>query len=155
MNKTPGPRRYWKTQLPVDYLDASLTQNLWETVDLDLSDGEPAKLWWIIVEQTNDGAAVETIELEITINGTAYTWTLTGIASGTPSYCFFAFSLAAGDFNPVASTTARTCGNPMNGDEAVPFCAESVGLIRVRQTTGVDPTAAQIEVNIVWEKLVS
>jgi hypothetical protein len=37
---------------------------------------------------------------------------------------------------------------------ATPFNAASIGLIRVRQTTAVDGVTAQIEVNIVWDKLV-
>ena len=33
----PGPRFVWVTQLPVDYLDTTLTVNTWETVDADLA----------------------------------------------------------------------------------------------------------------------
>ena len=76
-----APRNmFWKTQLPVDYIDTSLTINDWETIVADLSDGKPAKLLAIIVQQDNNGAAAEDIELEITmahpVTGvmTTYTW---------------------------------------------------------------------------------
>ena len=148
---------YWKTQLPVDYIDTSLTINTFENVNADLSGGKPAKLWFIVVEQTNNGATGETIELEITINGTAYTWTLNNIASGTPKYCCITKNLTTGDFTTDYSSSIFAVGNDPAGGEtglAIPFTAKSVGLIRVKQTSTVDGTSAQIEINIVWEKLV-
>jgi len=152
MKKSSHKGVYWRTQLPVDYIDTSLVQNTWENVVADLSGGKPARLWLIIVEQENNGATVETIELEITINGTAYTWTLTGIASGTPNYCYISTGLTAGDFTTANGATIYTvlAADP---DLSVPFTVESVGLIRVRQTTDVDGTSAQIEVNVVWDRL--
>lgn len=148
----PG-RPYFQTQLPIDFLDAALVINVWETVSVDLSENAPAKLWFIQVEQTNNGAAVEDLELEITINGTAYTWPLAGIASGAIQFCFIGVTLSAGDFTPGFSANVRTVGNALDPDTAVPFVAGDVGLIRVRQTTAVDVVSAQIEVNLVWEKL--
>ena len=70
-------------QIPIDYIDTTLVQNTWETVDADLSDGAPVRILYVIVEQTNNGATGETIELEMTINGTAYTMTFNNIGSGT------------------------------------------------------------------------
>ena len=39
-----GGPKYWKTQLPVDYLDTSLTIDTWETVSADLSGGTAQKV---------------------------------------------------------------------------------------------------------------
>lgn len=149
-----GGAKYWKQQLPIDYLDASLTINTWETVVADLSEGQPAKLHHIAVEQTNNGATVETIEIEITINGTAYTWTLTGIADGAPIFLLITHNLDTGDFE-TNSTTSLQCVSALDDDRSQPFVAERIGLIRVRQTTDVDGTSAQIEVNAVWDKFTS
>jgi len=155
MKKSSGPSRCWQTQLPVDYLDTSLVQNAFENVVADLSAGKPVRLWFITVEQTNNGATIETIELEITINGTAYTWTLVGIASGTETYCFLNEKLTAGDFATQFTASVVSALNVGAGDVdfSIPIMAASVGLIRVRQTTDVDVTSAQIEVNIVWDRL--
>jgi len=152
MKKSSGPSRYWKTQLPVDYIDTSLVINTWETVIADLSGGKPAKLLYIIVEQTNNGTTDEDIEFEITINGTAYTFSGT-MTSGTRYYAFMEENLSAGDFNPVLSSAVRGVNFSPGAETATPFIAESVSLIRVRQTTDVDLTSAQIEVNIVWDRL--
>lgn len=146
-----GNAHYWKSQPPVDYLDDTLTIDTWETVSADLSGGMPAKLLVIIVEQTNNGATAETIELEMTIDGTAYTFTINA-NSGTKYYCVLLETLTAGDFTPNSTTDVRTVSG-LDPDFASPFYAGSVGLIRVRQTTTVDGTSAQIEVNIMWEKL--
>ena len=147
-----SPRYVWKTQLPVDYIDTSLTINAWENVSADLSGGDPARLWFIIVEQTNNGATVETIQLEITINGTAYTWEA-AFDSATAQYGMITFSLVAGDFQPYLTSTANISIRGLNAYNGIPFTASTVGLIRVRQTTDVDATSAQIDVNIVWDKL--
>jgi len=149
-----GEQKTWQSQLPIDYLDASLTINTWETVDADLSEGDPARLVYVIVEQTNNGAAVEDIELEITINGTAYTWTLSGIASGALIYCGISANLATGDFETVSQATNPRMVQALDDDHSHPFVAESIGLIRTQQTSAVDGVSAQIEVNIVWDKLV-
>lgn len=144
----------WRTQLPVDYLDTSLVMNNFENVSADLSEGVPARIWYIRVEQTNNGVTAEDVELEITINGTAYTVGLAGIASGTPMYVRLIADLAAGDFSFVDYATLYQLGDGLGAQQtAIPFTADSIGLIRVRQTTGVDPVAAQIEVNIIWDKL--
>lgn len=148
-------RVYWKSQLPIDYIDTSLTINDWETVSADLSGGKPVKLWRIRVEQTNNGATAEDIELEITINGTAYTFSGT-LNSGAGYKGVCSGSLSAGDFSFIfgAANTDFTVNSEGNSNTAVPFFAESVGLIRVRQTSTVDLVSAQIEVNVTWDKLV-
>ena len=143
----------FKSQLPVDFIDTSITINDWMTVDSNLSDGDPCKLWVLIVEQTNDSATAETLEFEITINGTAYTLTMTNAASGTAYYVSISRNLTTGDFTLAWSSSARTVGEAALGNLAVPFVADHVGLIRVRQTTTVDPVAAQVEVNMNWELL--
>jgi len=142
----------WKTQLPVDYLNNTLVMNAWLQVIADLGGGQSARLWYIVLEQTNNGATAENLELEITINGTVYTFTGT-FDSGTQYFCVIGLSLTGGDFTPVVVTTSNTVGNEVSDYEAVPFIAENISLIRVRQTTNVDVTTAQIEVNIIWEKL--
>jgi len=152
MKKSSHKGVYWKTQLPVDYIDTSLVINTWETVIADLSGGKPARLWFIIVEQTNNGATAETIEFEITINGTAYTVTITADDS-TPYFIYVMHSLTAGDFTFNSSTGNMTVLGIGYTQYAIPFSVDSVSLIRVRQTTDVDGTSAQIEVNIVWDRL--
>ena len=148
-------KSYWQTQKPIDYLDTTLTINTPETVVADLSGGRPAKIWFFIVEQTNNGAAVETLVVHITINGTVYDVTLTGVASGAQSYISCYTDLATGDFNFNDSAAGTyTMGSPGKANLAIPFTARSIGLITVEQTSAVDGVSAQIEVNIVWEKLV-
>lgn len=154
-----APRNmFWKTQLPVDYIDTSLTINDWETIVADLSDGKPAKLLAIIVQQDNNGAAAEDIELEITmahpVTGvmTTYTWSAS-LASAIPQWGIIEYHLAAGDFTP---TLTATLSQPLwTGANTLsyPFTSGAISLIRVRQTSAVDVVSAQIEVNIIWEKL--
>ena len=152
--KFQNPKRpIFKTQLPVDFNDTTIVQNAWEEVVADLSEGAPAQLWYCIVTQTNDGATNETLELEITINGTAYTVTLTNIASADLIYVFVHHTLTAGDFTLSSTTNKWGFGQALDLRYAVPFTAESVGLIRVRQTSAVDPVSASIDVNFRWDKL--
>jgi len=153
--QNPG-NQYWKAQSPIDFIDNALVVNVWETVSADLSEGSPARLWYIIVEQTNNGAGVETLEFEITINGTVYLVTMAGIASGARQFVFSQLvDDGAGDFSFAGAVSIVTPLNPtLDVDQAVPFGADSVGLIRVRQTTAVDAGGAQIEVNIIWDKRV-
>ena len=150
------PTKYWKTQLPVDYITTGVADpiviNTWYTATANLSGGKPAKLLYILVEQTNNGATAETIELEITINGTAYVFTA-ACDDGSEYYGRIRHYLVGGDFDTVLSIT-QSLTNALSNAHSVAFIAEKVGLIRVRQTTAVDAVAAQIEVNIVWEKLV-
>ena len=153
MTTAYGNRPIWQTQLPVDYKDTSLVINTWENVSADLSGGKPTKLNFTFFEQTNNGATDEDIELEITINGTAYTITQTAV-SGTVYYVYLNQAQSGGDFSFVTSTSTRAFNGQNIASMAGSFIAETIGLIRVRQTTNVDGTSAQIEVNIIWDKLV-
>ena len=150
---------HWETQLPVDYKNDSLVINTWETVSSDLSGGKPAKLRYFIIEQTNTGAAVEDIVIEITIPhpvtgvATALTFTIANSASGIPYYVYITRDLSTGWFYPWYSQADLHIGTE-SADQTVPFTVGYIGLVRERQTTAVDGVAAQIEVNIVWEKLV-
>jgi len=150
--KKSSPSRYWKSQVPVDYLDDSLVQNTWETVVADLSGGKPARILYIFLEQTNNGATAEDLELEITINGIAYTFSQAAAASGSQYQGRISYSASAGNFLAIMGTGGWTVRG-FNVNTSVDFIAESVGLIRVRQTSDVDITSAQIEVNIVWDRL--
>lgn len=147
-------KRVFITQKPIDYIDTTLTVNTFEEVSASLSSGKPAKLWWIIIEQTNNATSAEDISLEVTINGTAYTFTQANAASGTRYYCQINENLDTGDYAVGMGSSARTVGGSVAGNYAISFTAKSVGLIRAKQTTTVDGTSAQIEVNIVWEKQV-
>ena len=146
----PPTRKFWKTQKPVDYLDDSLVQNTWENVVADLSEGLPARIWFIILEQTNDGATAEDIELEVTIEGTTKTWSGT-LDSGSQYYGFLDKN---GDpqFH-VANAQCTLRDVQPTGDVAIGGTYRDVGLIRVRQTSDVDGVSAQIEVNVVWDKM--
>jgi len=137
----------WISQDAVDFIDTSLTINDWSQVIADLSEGIPARLWFIILEQTNNGATAEDIELELTINGTTITWSGT-LDSGTPYLCYVGY-----DNNPYLSAGVNSVNNSGYTAQTVPLNCNSVALIRVRQTTDVDLTSAQIEVNIIWDKL--
>jgi len=154
MKKSSHKGVYWRTQLPVDYIDTSLVINTWETVVADLSGGKPVRLWFIAIEQTNNGATDEDLELEITLNGKAYTVSATGATSGEICYVKPSWSLAAGDWVFSVSASVHSVGAyALATNMVVPFNVESVGLIRVRQTSDVDGTSAQIEVNIIWDCL--
>ena len=103
--------KWWKRQPPIDWIDTSIVQDAWETVTSDLSSGKKAKIFVCLVEQTNNGATAEDLEIEITINGTAYTWSLTA-NSGTPYYLFMnATTLSGTDFLESSSTSAYAFGN--------------------------------------------
>lgn len=154
MRISAAPQKIWKTQPPIDYIDNTITISTPETVIANLSGGEPCKLWYIIVEQTNNGATVEDIDLHITINGVVRTITFTALPSGVPHYviCLITRTGATFTFGD-GGTAILTVGEPLDIRNALPFRADSVGLITVEQTTAVDVTAASIEVNITWELL--
>ena len=152
--RTDKPNKAFITQLPVDWIDTALVASTWETVEANLSGGHPAKLYLIYVEQTNNGATVEDIEVEIDINGSTLNWTIPNAVSGTPYYLQIGHDQLLGDFDPVYGTSIRgVLLGPASNSDLQPFTARTVGLIRAVQTTGVDAVAAQIEVNIVWDKL--
>lgn len=124
----------------LDWDEDTLVQNTWYTA---LATTEDVKAWYIVVEQTNNGAAVETIEVELTIDGTVYTETLVGLASGTPMYLTFLYTGVLASQALVIQVLSR------DNDQSAPLETRSLQ-IRVRQTTPVDPVAAQIEVNMVY-----
>lgn len=144
---------YWQTQKPIDYLDTSLVVDTWENVSDDLGAGKPVKIWSVIIEQTNNGAAVENLELEISINGVPHIWSIANAASGTPYYCYITNEQSAGNYGVASSSSARTFNSLGLGNISIPF-SQLISLIRVRQTTNVDVVSAQIEVNITFAKLV-
>lgn len=144
-----GAPEAWVQQDPIDWDDNTIVQSTWEEVSADLSGGRPAKLLYVSVEQTNNEASVETIELEITINGVANTWTLTGIASGVIHWCTMTIEGVTAD----QTGTVRMV-RALDDDHSVPLAAESIGLIRTQQTSTVSGVSASIEVNIVWDKKV-
>jgi len=144
-----GAPEAWVQQDPIDWDDATIVQNTWEEVDADLSAGQPAKLLYVTVEQTNNTATVEDIELEITINGVANTWSLGAIVSGAIHFCGLTIEGVTVD-----QTGAVRMVRALDDDHSVPLAAENIGMIRVRQTTTVDGVSASIEVNIVWDKKV-
>ena len=103
------------------------------------------KAFYIIVEQTNAGAAAETIVAELTIDGTVYTWTQVA-GSGTPYYLYF---------NTVGALTDAVSAHQLlslDADQSAPLETRSLQ-IRVRQTSVVDLVSAIIEVNMVYSIL--
>ena len=149
--------KFWKTQLPVDYIDTTLTHNVWETAIANLSGGKHIKIWIFKVEQTNNGATAEDLEVEITFNGTAYLISLNAMDSAEMYYLFVTVNLTAGDFF-IFHTTSEVSfgrGESIVSAMAIPFVADNASLVRVRQTSDVDVTSAQIEINISHEILVS
>lgn len=146
------------SQLPVDFIETTLVINAWNTVVSNLSAGKLVKLWKILLEQTNNTATAEDIELEITmahpVTGimTAYTWS-GSLDSGVISFGTVTNALTAGDLTTNLGTTERTVSYQAANNHTISLIVSAVSLIRVRQTSTVDVVSAQIEVNIVWEKL--
>jgi hypothetical protein len=101
---------------------------------------------YLIVEQTNNGATAETIACEVTLNGTAYTATLGGAASGGFFYLHFD-RLGALQFNASAIQMRS-----IDVDQSAPVESRSMQ-VRVRQTTAVDVVSAIIEVNMAYSTL--
>ena len=116
----------WMGHLPIDFLDDTIVQNTWETVSANMSGGEPTKMWFIIVEQTNNGNTDEDIELEMTIDGTAYTGSAT-MTSGTPYYFYATWDLSAGDWNLWRTSNRVTAAAPETR-VAIPWIVGDVGL---------------------------
>jgi hypothetical protein len=100
------------------------------------------KAYYLIVEQTNAGATAETIVVELTIDGTVYTWTQVA-GSGTPYYLYF---------NTVGALTDAVSAHQLlslDADQSEPLETRSLQ-IRVRQTSVPDVASAVIEVNMVY-----
>ena len=103
------------------------------------------KAYYLIVEQTNNGATDETLEVELTIDGTVFTDSGNRV-SGTPYYILFDVNggiWASGSVRQILS---------LDLDQSAPLEDVSIG-IRVRQTSAVDAVSAIIEVNMVYATL--
>lgn len=120
-------------------VDAIVIQNKWYTA-LPLT--KNFKGLYLIVEQTNDGAADETIEVEYLIDGVALT-PATLLGSGVATYH---------GINTYGAVVTNAAAIPMvfaDFDQTFPLETKSLRL-RVRQTSVVDAVAANIEVNMVY-----
>lgn len=117
--------------------------NTWYT---PLAVTDDVKAWYLTVEQTNTGATDETLEVELTVNGVAYTiiWLAT---SGQTRYVSFIINGTI-----LAGNTAPNQMLSLDLDQSAPLETRSLG-IRVRQTTVVDAVSAIIEVNMVYATL--
>lgn len=121
-------------------VDAIVVQNKWYTPFPTTKD---VKAFYLIVEQTNNGGLVETIEVEMTINGTIYTRTMAALASNDPQYMFF------NKIQVLNGTASARQILALDADTSGPLETKSLQ-IRVRQTSVVDGVAANIEVNMVY-----
>ena len=103
------------------------------------------KAYYLIVEQTNNGATAEDIVVELTIDGTVVFASL-GCASGTVYY------MRLDEVGGLRfSGTVRQVLS-LDDDQSAPLEDVSLG-IRVRQTSAVDAVSAIIEVNMVYATL--
>lgn len=116
--------------------------NTWYTA---LATTRNVKSYYLIVEQTNNGATVEDIEVELTIDGTVYV-AATAMNSGALYYANFGIAATFGMTGIVNQLLA------LDADQSAPLETKSLQ-IRVRQTSVVDLVTAQIEVNMVYETL--
>ena len=101
------------------------------------------KAHYLIIEQTNDGAAAETIEVELTVDGTVYSKSIS-MNSASPAYFFLTNEGVVNGSYTVLQMLS------LDADQSAPLETRSLG-IRVRQTSAVDATGAVIEVNMVYE----
>ena len=135
---SPGVERFEYRNL--DYINTSLVQNTWYTA---LATTRNVRAWYLVVEQTNNGAAAENIEVELTIDGTSITDSQ-NMNSGDVHYLLLsdegAIQWSVGSVRQILS---------LDADQSAPLQTRSLG-IRVRQTSAVDVTSAIIEVNLVY-----
>ena len=132
----------------IDYITTAVEDpvviNTWYTV---MPTTEDVKLWYVVFEQTNNGATAETVECEFTINGGAPVVAAgAGLDSGNQYYAMVdlaAVGSVSGDVYQVSSGET---------DQSAPLETRSLQ-IRVRQTSAVDLVSAQIECNIVYATL--
>lgn len=148
------PPRGLVTSFPIDYIDTTLVINTWETITGFSSGGKRCKILYMYIEQTNNGATDEDLELELTYldqNGTTRTITFSlTAASGQRYYCYLTGDLTGGIFTGATSTSVY----PMvtrGTDNIEGWKLRALTSARVRQTTDVDVVAAQIELNAIWE----
>ncbi len=104
------------------------------------------KVWYLIIEQTNNGATNEDLEIELTINGVVFIANGAAIVSGDPRYIVAGSTGVFDDVGGVRQVLS------LDGDQSAPLETRSLG-IRVRQTTAVDLVSAIIEVNMVYATL--
>ena len=104
------------------------------------------KAWYLVVEQTNNGAAAETIGVEVTVNGNVNNRNIAALVDNTPNYMFFS------ELGFLSNQAAVRQLLALDDDHSAPLETRSLR-IRVRQTTAVDVVAAQIEVNMVYATL--
>ena len=123
------------TDVPVD----PIVINTWYTALLPTRN---VKAYYLVVEQTNTGAAAEDIVVELTIDGTVYTRAVNR-ASGVPMY------MHMNQYNALDYQTDIRQMMSLDIDQSAPLECKSLG-IRVRQTSAVDITSAIIEVNMVY-----
>jgi hypothetical protein len=126
-------------------------QNIdWDTAVVVINDwNEPmptednVKCWYLVVEQTNNGATAETLQLEITLaSGTPLTLNIAA-DSGNRYYIYYNLNGTL-----TSSTSIYTLGS-LDPDNSVPIETSSMR-IRIRQTTAVDVVSASIEVNVIY-----
>ncbi len=103
------------------------------------------KAWYLIIEQTNNGATDETIVTELTINGVVYTSARNQV-SGQPYYQYLTLD------GVIERELAIRQIVSLDNDQSAPLETRSLA-IRVRQTTAVDAISAIIEVNLVYDTL--
>ena len=124
----------------LDYLNDALTINVWYT---PLATTRNVKAYYLIVAQTNNGAADEDIEVELTIDGTVYTV----IKSMISGQVYYYRMTPIGTIDPGSTNPYQMLS--LDLDQSAPLETRSLG-IRVRQTSAVDATGAVIEVNMVY-----
>jgi hypothetical protein len=138
-----GPRMMYE-YANLDWIQDTLVQNQWYIV---LGGGnDDLKIYYLIVEQTNFAAANEAIEIEWIIDGNATVQTIAAAVSGQVYY--IGWQQSAANF---ASTNPRQPLS-LDFDQSAPLETRSL-YMNVRQTSAVDPDAAQIEVNMVYATL--
>ena len=145
VNYSPGVGMFEYRNLDYDtsVVVDPIVQNTWYVALVPTSN---VKAYYLIIEQTNDGAAAEDIEVELTIDNVAQVGS-TNMASGTVHYVFLGINGTSG----AVATSPRQLLS-LDLDQSAPLETRSLG-IRVRQTSAVDVTSAQIEVNMVYEVL--
>lgn len=139
-----GPLRTMYEYQNLDYFNNAITINDWYA---PLAETQDVKAWYLVMEQTNNGAAAEDIEVELTINGGAPIVAAIGAAvSGTPYYIILGLWGVAGSTDVPQQLLA------LDVDQSAPLETRSLQ-VRVRQTTAVDGVSASIEVNMVYATL--
>ena len=127
----------------LDWINTSLTINEWYTA---LATTRNVRVWYLVVEQTNNGAAAEILEVELTIDGAAPITRSVAAVSGTADYIYIDWNGALVDQAAVVQLLS------LDNDQSAPLETRSLQ-VRVRQTSDVDATSAQIEVNMVYQTI--